>query len=60
MLSGDKPSNTRQRNEVKEAMYRPADILDEVRKFYETVTEDLIRKNGRKLGKSYQIDIVQE
>ena len=29
MLSGDKPSNTRQRNEVKEAMYRPADILDE-------------------------------
>ncbi|GME25196.1 Psi-producing oxygenase A [Neofusicoccum parvum] len=60
MLSGDKPSNTRQRNEVKEAMYRPADILDEVRKFYETVTEDLIRKNGRKLGKSYQIDIVQD
>lgn len=60
MLSGDKPSNTKQRNEVQEAMYRPKDSLEEVRKFYETVTRDLIRKNKRKLGSSYQIDIVQE
>ncbi|EKG17339.1 Cytochrome P450 [Macrophomina phaseolina MS6] len=60
MLSGDKPSNTKQRNEVQEAMYRPKDSLEEVRKFYETVTRDLIRKNKRKLGSSYQIDIVQD
>lgn len=60
MLSGDKPSNTEQRKEVQEAMYRPADTLVEVRKFYETVTQDLIRKNKRKMGNVYQIDIVKE
>lgn len=60
MLSGDKPSNTEQRNEVQEAMYRPEDTLEQVRTFYETVTEDLIRKNKKKLGNSYQIDIVKE
>lgn len=41
-------------------MYRPADTLVEVRKFYETVTQDLIRKNKRKMGNVYQIDIVKE
>ncbi|KAB2572892.1 Psi-producing oxygenase A [Lasiodiplodia theobromae] len=60
MLSGDKPSNTEQRKEVQEAMYRPADTLVEVRKFYETVTQDLIRKNKRKMGNVYQIDIVKD
>lgn len=60
MLSGDKPSNTEQRNEVQEAMYRPEDTLEQVRTFYETVTEDLIRKNKKKLGNSYQIDIVKD
>ena len=60
MLSGDKPANAKQRAEVKEAIFRPTDIFDEVRRFYEDVTTDLIRKNGRKLGNSYQIDIVKE
>ncbi|KAL1639238.1 hypothetical protein SLS58_008080 [Diplodia intermedia] len=60
MLSGDKPSNSKQRREVQEAMYRPNDTLQEVRKFYESVTQDLICKNKRKLGNVYQIDIVKD
>lgn len=61
MLSGDRPANAKQRKEMNAALYKPQDTLDEVRKFYETVTADLIRKNKRKLGtQTYQIDIVQE
>lgn len=60
MLSGDKPSNATQRKEVQEALYKPKDTLDDVRRFYETVTTDLIRKNKRALGQTYQIDIVKE
>lgn len=61
MLSGDKPANAKQRKEMNAALYKPQDTLNEVRKFYETVTTDLIRKNKRKLGtQTYQIDIVQE
>lgn len=60
MLSGDKPSNATQRKEVQEALYKPKDTLDDVRRFYETVTTDLIRKNRRALGQTYQIDIVKE
>lgn len=61
MLSGDGPANSKQRNEVNEAMYKPQDTLDVVRNFYETVTTDLIQKNKRRLdSKTYQIDIVKE
>lgn len=60
MLSGDQPSNAEQRRQVQEALYQPKDTLDDVRKFYETVTTDLIFKNRRKLGNAYQIDIVKE
>lgn len=42
------------------ALYGSDGILDEVRKLYEDVTADLIRKNRRRLGDSYQIDIVKE
>lgn len=41
-------------------MYRPDDTLTEVREFYEKTTAKLIKQNARKLGSSYQIDIVQE
>ncbi|OJD36254.1 fatty acid oxygenase [Diplodia corticola] len=60
MLSGDKPANSKQRREVEEAMNRPSDSLAEVRSFYENITRDLIRKNKRKLGNFYQIDIVKD
>lgn len=60
MLSGDQPVNAEQRRAVQEAIYQPQDTLDDVRKFYESMTTDLIHKNRRKLGNSYQIDIVKE
>ncbi|KAK2592292.1 hypothetical protein QQS21_010012 [Conoideocrella luteorostrata] len=60
MLSGDKPSNAAQRKFVQDKMYCPKDTLAEVRTFYEGLTADLIKRNGRKLGGSYQIDIVQD
>lgn len=61
MLSGDTPANAKQREEINAAMYEPHDTLDEVRKFYEAITADLIQKNKRKLGnQTYQIDIVKE
>lgn len=61
MLSGDRPANAKQRKEVNAAMYKPQDTLEQVRKFYETVTADLIHKNKRKLGnQTYQIDIVKD
>ncbi|KAF2995005.1 hypothetical protein E8E14_001815 [Neopestalotiopsis sp. 37M] len=60
MLSGDKPSNTAQREFIKEKMYRPDDTLTEVREFYEKTTAKLIKQHARKLGSSYQIDIVQD
>lgn len=60
MLSGDKPSNAAERKQVQDALYRPTGTLEDVRRFYETVTTDLIRKNRRKLGQTYQIDIVKE
>ncbi|KUI64277.1 Psi-producing oxygenase A [Cytospora mali] len=60
MLSGDKPANDKQRNEVREALYRPSHTLEDVRNFYEIVTADLIRKNKRRLGQVYQIDIVKD
>lgn len=60
MLSGDKPANAKQRNEIQDTMYRQNDTLEEVREFYETITTDLIRKSRRKLGQGYQIDIVKD
>jgi len=60
-LSGDMPANAKQRKEINAALYKPKDTLEQVRKFYETVTTDLIHKNKRKLGtQTYQIDIVKE
>lgn len=62
MISGDMPANNTQREEMQSALYGsdPSRILDEVRKFYEDITIDLIRKNQRKLGQVSQIDIVKE
>lgn len=55
------PANAKQRDEINSALYKPQDALEEVRKFYETVTTDLIQKNKRKLGAyAYQIDVVKE
>jgi len=60
MLSGDKPANTEQRNFVKGCIYSPPNALEEVRGFYEDITTSLIEKYKRKLGNSYQLDVVKE
>ncbi|KAI9928451.1 hypothetical protein MW887_002496 [Aspergillus wentii] len=60
MLSGDTPDDAAQRIFVKECLYRPHDALDQVRRFYEATTTDLIKKHSRKLGNSYQVDFVKE
>ncbi len=60
MLSGDTPANARQRVLVKECLYSPKDGLDQVRRFYEATTAKLIRQHSRRMGDSYQVDIVKE
>ncbi|KAB8262111.1 heme peroxidase [Aspergillus pseudonomiae] len=60
MLSGDSSANAKQRVFVKDCLYKPTDGLEEVRKFYEGVTMDLLRQHSRKLGSTYQLDIVRD
>jgi hypothetical protein len=60
MLSGDSVANAKQREFVKGCLFKPQNALDEVRKFYEAITLSLIRRYSRKIGKSYQVDIVRE
>ncbi|KAL4992319.1 heme peroxidase [Aspergillus falconensis] len=61
MLSGDSAANAEQRTFMAERLYRVPDALDQVRRFYESITVDLIRGNTKKLGGSLcQIDIVRD
>lgn len=60
MLSGDSPANAQQRTEVQKCLYSPANGLEQVQRFYEQVTANLIRQNSRRIGGSYQIDVVKE
>ncbi|OOO07799.1 hypothetical protein OAory_01042990 [Aspergillus oryzae] len=60
MLSGDSSANMQQRVFVKDCLYKPTDGLEEVKKFYEKVTMDLLRQHSRKLGSTYQVDIVRD
>ena len=60
MLSGDTPSNAEQKAFIGKALYCPSHGLDEIRKFYETLTANLIQKQSCKLRNGYQLDIVRE
>lgn len=61
MLSGDKPSNTEQKQFVRQRLYLgDVDWRQQIRKFYEEVTERLIRKKAYSLGDAYQVDAVRE
>jgi hypothetical protein len=60
MLSGDSPANARQREFVKGCLYKPKNVFDEVRRFYEATTVHFIRKYSRKLAGSYQVDVIRE
>lgn len=60
MLSGDAPANTQQRIFVRECLYKPENALQEVRQFYESTTTSFIHQYARRLGGSYQVDVVAE
>ncbi|EAS28473.3 fatty acid oxygenase [Coccidioides immitis RS] len=60
MLSGDSKANAEQREFVSKCLFEPKKGLEEVRKFYEAVTLNFLRKHGRKAGNTYQVDAVRE
>ena len=60
MLSGDASANAQQRVFVRECLYKPERGLEEVRQYYESTTTNFIHQYARKLGGSYQVDIVAE
>jgi hypothetical protein len=60
MLSGDKPWNAQQKLTCMHALYDPAQGLNQIRDFYDTVTHDLIKKSSIKLRDRYQIDLVRD
>jgi hypothetical protein len=61
MLSGDSAANAEQRTFMAERLYRVPDALEQVRRFYESITADLIRRNSKQLGNSScQVDVVRE
>ncbi|KAL4935916.1 hypothetical protein BDV06DRAFT_217065 [Aspergillus oleicola] len=60
MVSGDGVSNGEQRTFIVERLYRPNDSIEQVRQFYESITADLLHRHSRKLGNSYQIDMVRD
>ena len=60
MLSGDKPWNRDQKKHCEHALYDPCDGLDEIRKFYETITTKLVHDGSNKLRHCYQLDAVRD
>ncbi|KAH6690332.1 heme peroxidase [Plectosphaerella plurivora] len=60
MLSGDTRANACQREVVKKCLYSPQDGMAQVRSFYEKTTTAYLRKYSRKLGSSFEVDIVKE
>lgn len=61
MLSGDKPANAEQKVEIGKALFCPANWDREVRKFYESVTTQLIELKSEKLRERwYQLDACRD
>ncbi|KAL4803481.1 heme peroxidase [Aspergillus unguis] len=60
MLSDDLRSNAEQRAFFAERMYRPQDAINQIRVFYESITAELVRRNSKKLGDGYHVDIVRD
>ncbi|KAF2638101.1 heme peroxidase [Massarina eburnea CBS 473.64] len=60
MLSGDKPWNAGQKKVCLHALYDPVQGLDQIRDFYNTVTDDLVKTKSIKLRDRYQIDLVRD
>lgn len=61
MLSGDKKANAEQKAEIHNALFCPVDWKQEVRKFYESLTTQLIEIKSEKLReKWYQLDACRD
>ncbi|KAK5938503.1 hypothetical protein PMZ80_009474 [Knufia obscura] len=61
MLSGDKPANAQQRAEINNALFCPVGWKNEIRKFYEALTTQLVEIKSEKLrGKWYQLDACRD
>lgn len=61
MLSGDKPANAEQRAQIHHAMYCPVNWQNEIRKFYEALTTQLVEIKSEKLrGRWYQLDACRD
>ena len=61
MLSGDTSQDIKQHQEVNNAIYCPVNGLDEVRKFYEDLTTQLIEVGSQSLRENwYQLDAVRD
>lgn len=59
MLSGDAPVNADSRRVMGAALYRDK-WEDEVKRFYENITLQLLRKNSYKVSGTNQVDIVRD
>lgn len=60
MLSGDKPWNAEQKRVCLHALYDPVKGLDQIRQYYEVVTNDMISSKSIKLRDHRQIDVVRD
>lgn len=61
MLSGDGPQEAAQKSEVLNAVFCPIHWEDEVRKFYEDLTTQLVETKSERLrGDLFQLDAVRE
>ncbi|KIV87049.1 hypothetical protein PV11_02620 [Exophiala sideris] len=61
MLSGDKPANTAEREEVQKDIYCPVNGLKEVQTFYEDLTTQLVVARSERLrGEWYQLDACRD
>lgn len=61
MLSGDGPQEAVQKSDVLNAVYCPIHWEDQVRKFYEDLTTQLVETKSERLrGDFFQLDAVRE
>ncbi|PVH91026.1 heme peroxidase, partial [Periconia macrospinosa] len=60
MVSGDKPWSPKQKQICLHALYDPDQGLNQIRDFYDTVTNNLIKTESIKMGDCYQIDLVRD
>jgi hypothetical protein len=58
-LAGDGAANKKSRDLVMHGLY-PSKWKSEVKKFYEDITTQLLRRNAYRIGNKYQVDIIRD